>query len=228
MTPRYLTFDCYGTLVDWESGILQTVQAIFALHGVSAPDGEILRAYADLEARAESAGGWRPYREVLEEVLRGLCNARGVSLGEEAAGSLAESLPAWPLFDDTREALERLGSAFGLAIVSNVDDDLFEGTRQVLGVEFDEVVTAEQARAYKPSLRPFELLFERLPCEREKIVHVAQSLYHDHEPARRLGLPSIRVNRPSRLPGRGVAPDTDLRPQREVPDLASVADLLGA
>ncbi|NIP61197.1 MAG: HAD hydrolase-like protein, partial [Gemmatimonadetes bacterium] len=185
-------------------------------------------AYADLEARAESVEGWRPYREVLEEVLRGLCNARGVSLGEDEAGSLAKSLPGWPLFDDTREALERLGSAFGLAIVSNVDDDLFAGTRQVLGVEFDEVVTAEQARAYKPSLRPFELLFERLPCERKEILHLAQSLYHDHEPARHLGLPSIRVDRPSRLPGRGVAPDTDLRPQREVPDLASVADFLGA
>lgn len=228
MTPRYLTFDCYGTLVDWERGILETVRPIAARHGVRAPDPEILRRYAELEARAEAGADWRPYREVLGEVMRGLCDAWDIPAEEAEVGALADSLPAWPLFEDTREALGRLGSAFGLAIVSNVDDDLFEGTRRALGVELDAVVTAEQARAYKPSLRPFELLFERLGCGPEEILHVAQSLYHDHEPAHRLGLPSIRVNRPSRLPGRGVAPATDVRPAREVPDLVSVAELLGA
>lgn len=228
MTPRFLTFDCYGTLVDWESGILEKVRAIFARHEIHAPGTEILRRYAELEARAESGDEWRPYREVLGEVMRDLCDAWDIPEEEAEVGALADSLPSWPLFDDAREALGRLGSAFGLAIVSNVDDDLFEGTRRALDVELVEVVTAEQARAYKPSLRPFELLLERLDCGPEEILHVAQSLYHDHEPAHRLGLPSIRVNRPSRLPGRGVAPATELRPAREVPDLISVAELLGA
>ena len=144
-----LTFDCYGTLVNWEDGILPVLHSILAAHGKNVEDATLLKLYGDFELRSEQ-GTFRPYREVLESVVRGFGAELGFSPTAEEARSLPESLPAWKPWPDTVAALGQLKTRYRLAILSNVDDDLFAATRPQLGVEFDEIITAQQAQAYKP------------------------------------------------------------------------------
>ena len=139
--------------------------------------------------------------------------------------SLAESVPAWPPFPDTVAALRRLKQRYRLAIISNIDDDLFAATRQHLGIEFDAVVTAEQAQSYKPSPRNFELALEALAIPRDQLLHAGQSIYHDVQPARSLGISTVWVNRVSARPGIGAVRPAQGIPDLEVPDLATLADL---
>ena len=219
-----LTFDCYGTLIDWETGLLAALQPVLKAHGIQLSDERVLETYAELEAAAER-GPYRPYREVLADVVRGF--VREPAPAEVYV--LADSLGDWPAFPDTVEALAALKRRFKLGIISNIDDDLFARTARQLRVDFDEVVTAQQARAYKPSLAPFRLALERLRLPPERLVHVAQSLYHDHVPARQLGLRSVWVNRRRGRPGQGATPPAAVapRPDLEVPDLETLARKLG-
>jgi len=223
----HLTFDCYGTLVDWEAGILAALAPVLARHGLAVDEAEQLRLYAELEARQE-AGPYKRYREVLRGVVAGLGEALGFAPRADELDVLADSLADWPLFPDTLDALQRLHRRYRLAILSNVDDDLFAGTAARLGVAFDEVVTAQQVGSYKPSLANFRCVLARLGVAPQRVLHVAQSLYHDHAPARRLGLATAWVNRPSRRPGVGVALAAAAAPDLELPDLASLADAAGA
>jgi 2-haloacid dehalogenase len=217
-----LTFDCYGTLINWEEGILRCLRQILAAHAREADDATILRLYGDFEASAEQ-GEFQCYRDVLHAVVGQFGKQFGFAPSDQEAHSLAESLKDWKPWPDTVEALRALASRFGLAIISNVDDDLFEATRPQLEVDFAQVVTAEQARAYKPSLKIFELALSRIGVPAHRVLHVGQSLYHDVIPAQSLGLATVWVNRPSARSGVGAVKAAEARPDLQVASLAELA-----
>ncbi len=219
-----LTFDCYGTLIDWEAGILPVLRRVLAAHGKSLDDARLLELYGDFEQRAEQ-GEYQSYRKVLESVVRQFGDALAFTPTPDETLSLPDSLASWRPWPDTVEALSRLKSRFRLAILSNIDDDLFAATRPQLGMAFDEVVTAQQARAYKPSLRLFELALSRINAPAHRVLHVGQSIYHDVVPAQSLGLSTVWVNRPSARPGVGAVKSADARPDVVVASLAELADL---
>jgi 2-haloacid dehalogenase len=219
-----LTFDCYGTLINWEAGILPVLRSLLSHHGKKLDDVTLLKLYGDFELLSEQAS-FHPYREVLQSVVRRF----GAELGFIPTGadvrSLPESLPGWQPWPDTVAALRALKSRFRLAILSNIDDDLFASTRPQLQVEFDEVITAQQAQAYKPSHKVFELAMTRLKTPAQRILHVGQSVYHDVIPAQSLGLATVWVNRPSARAGIGAVKAAQAVPDLEV---SSLADLVAA
>jgi 2-haloacid dehalogenase len=216
------TFDCYGTLINWEAGLLAALRPILSAHGRNPDDATLLKLYGDLEQRAEQ-GEFHPYRQVLESVVRRFGAELGFAPTADEARSLPESLPGWKPWPDTVPALQALKSRFRLAIVSNVDDDLFAATVPQLAVEFDEVITAQQAQAYKPSLKMFELALSRINAPAHRVLHVGQSIYHDVIPAQALGLATVWVNRPSARPGAGAAKAADAKPDVTVISLAELA-----
>ncbi len=221
---RLLSFDCYGTLIDWETGIFSALRPILAAHGKTVSDSELLRLYSELESDAER-GDFHPYREVLQSVVRGLGKRLAFTPTEAEVRSLPESLPNWLPFPDTVAALHKLKAHFQLAVISNVDDDLFTYTARRLEVPFDFVVTARQAGAYKPSLPMFKLAQQRTAVAPNQWLHAAQSIYHDVIPARSLGVTSVWVNRPSPRPGSGAAKSASAQPDLQVPDLKTLAEL---
>lgn len=220
-----LTFDCYGTLIDWERGILDALRPVLAAHAV-ASDEDVLERYGRHEAELE-AGPYLSYRDVLAGALRGLCAELDVEPTPEQVAAFSTSVGAWPAFPDSSSALRRLAGRFGLGVITNCDDDLFARSRERLGVTFRWVVTAQQACAYKPSARPFELAFETIGLPRARILHVAQSLYHDHVTAKSLGLATVWVDRRGDRPGVGATPRASATPDLVVPDLRTLADLAG-
>jgi len=219
-----ITFDCYGTLINWEEGILHCLHRILAAHGKDADDAAVLQLYGDLEARAEQ-GKYRCYREVLQSVVRQFGEQFGFAPTDGETRSLPESLPLWKPWPDTVKALHDLQTRFRLAIISNVDDDLFAATQPQLGVKFDEVITAQQAQAYKPSLRIFELALSRIGVAARNILHVGQSIYHDVLPAQSLGFTTVWVNRPSPRTGVGAVKAADGHPDLQVPGLAELVSV---
>ena len=221
---QVLTFDCYGTLIDWETGIFGALRPILTAHGRTVTDAELLEFYSELELQAEQRE-FRPYREVLKSVVRGFGDRLGFVPSESEVRSLPESLANWLPFPDTVAALRKLKSRYQLAITSNVDDDLFAATARRLEVQFDHVITAQQARAYKPSLRVFKLAQERIGVKPDQWLHVAQSVYHDVVPAKSLGVATVWVNRPSPRPGAGAAKAASAQPDLEVHSLKALADL---
>jgi len=220
---RVLTFDCYGTLVDWESGILGALGPLLAAHGKSLADEKLLELYGELEAEAE-AGEYQSYRKVLESVARGVGRRLGFEVSEQEARSLPESLKHWPPFPDTVAALRKLKTRYKLAIVSNTDDDLFAHTARRLEVPFDWVITAQQAGSYKPSHNNFRLALERIALPPDQVLHCGQSIYHDVVPARALGLATVWVNRRG-AKGGGATKAAQGQPDLEVPDLKTLAEM---
>ena len=224
-TPfRCISFDCYGTLIDWESGLLSALRPVIAAHGIEISDSDLLRLYGELEA-AEQKRSYRRYREVLKAVVFGLGERLSFRASLAEAESLPESLARWQPFPDTVASLRRLHERYKLAIISNIDDDLFAHSAKLLQVEFDAVTTAQQAQAYKPSHKIFELAFSKIGLPRAEILHAGQSLYHDAAPARELGLHSVWVNRPSRRPNAGATMNASVKPDVEVSSLKALSDL---
>jgi 2-haloacid dehalogenase len=216
-----LTFDCYGTLINWEEGILRCVHRILAAHGKDTDDATILHLYGDFEARAEK-GPYRCYREVLQSVARDFGKQLKFAPADEQTRSLPESLRDWRPWPDTVNALHELRKRFSLAIISNVDDDLFAATLPQLEVKFDQIITAQQAGAYKPSLKIFELALSRIGVSAHRILHVGQSIYHDIVPAQSLGLSTVWVNRPSPRAGVGAVKAAEGQPDLTVSSLAQL------
>jgi 2-haloacid dehalogenase len=214
-----ITFDCYGTLVDWENGLLGAVRPILRRHGDNLSDEQILRIFGELEPPAQNP--YRRYREVLAEVARGLGKRLGFEVSAAEADSLAESMKDWQPFPDTVAALEKLKGRFKLGIVSNVDDDLFAGSARHLKVKFDAVTTAEQAKAYKPSPAPFHLALKKFGLSANRVLHAGQSIYHDVLPAQSLGLATVLVYRR----GFGATRPTEGTPDLRVPDMRTLAEL---
>ena len=220
-----LTFVCYGTLIDWESGILRAVQRVLAAHGRELPPAEILERFARFESTIQT-GSYRTYRDVLSRVVDEFGRDLGFAPSPEERASLPESIARWAPFDDTVPALRVLAARYRLAVISNVDDDLFAFSERRLGVEFDEVVTAQQVGGYKPAARNFELALERLGLPIDSILHVAQSLFHDIAPAKRLGFAAVHVNRVSPHGGSGATMPVNARPDLEVRDLETLAKMV--
>ncbi len=219
-----ITFDCYGTLIDWEAGILPALRGVLAAHGQSLPDVAILELYGEFEAQAES-GAYQSYRNVLESVVGQLGERCGFRPSPAELRCLHESVPAWPRFPDAVDALQSLAQRYQLAVISNIDDDLFSETRKHLGVEFAAVITAHQARSYKPSLNNFRLALQTLGVEPSRLLHAGQSVYHDVIPAQSLGISAVWVNRRSARPGVGAVRAASGQPDLEVPDVAALAAL---
>jgi 2-haloacid dehalogenase len=164
-----LTFDCYGTLIDWETGIAGALQPVLAAHGTPLERDQLLELYAGVEAEMEQHVPFRSYRTVLGEVVKEI----GIRLGWTPSAAecevLSASLPDWPPFEDTVAALNNLGKNYRLAVISNVDDDLFKGTSRRLEVVFDHVITAQQVRAYKPSISVFERALQIIDVAKESM-----------------------------------------------------------
>jgi 2-haloacid dehalogenase len=221
-----VSFDCYGTLIDWESGILEAVRPVLARHGIHPGDDAILETYAALEAKFEE-GEYLRYRMVLRLVMTEMSLKFKFDAEPGELDCLARSIGDWRPFADSVRALKRLAQRYRLAVISNVDDALFARTAERLGIGFDWVVTAEQARAYKPLPEVFEKALERIGRPRDRVLHAAQSVYHDIIPAGSLGIKTVWVNRRSGKPGSGATPAASGKPDLEVPDLAGLAAIAG-
>jgi 2-haloacid dehalogenase len=222
-----LTFDCYGTLIDWETGLLAALRPPLAAHGVDAArasDESVLEAFGRHEAELE-AGPYRPYRQVLGGVLTAMLAHFGEVPSADEVAAFGGSVANWPAFPDSASALARLHSRFSLGVITNCDDDLFAASEHKLGLSFDWVVTAQQAKRYKPNPRGFELMFERVGLPPRRILHVAQSLFHDHATAKRLGLSTVWVDRRAGRPGGGATPPADATADLVVPDMATLGAL---
>lgn len=213
-----ITFDCFGTLIDWATGILAALRPLADKHGVTLADEALLARYAELEREAE-AGAYVSYREVLRRVVRGLF---GDGASDAEADALGRALGAWRPFPDTVDALRRLADRYRLGVLSNVDDDLFEPILTTLGKPFEVVVTAQQVRSYKPGEAHFREALARLGLEPGRVLHAAESRFHDVGPAGRLGFRTAWVNR-----GRSASGASDARPDVEVASVGALADLLG-
>jgi 2-haloacid dehalogenase len=217
-----LTFDCYGTLIDWETGIAAALRAARP-EGWPASRDQLLERFAVHEAPAER-GAYLPYREVLARSIRGIADDYGVDVTDDAVDRFSASVGDWPPFPDSTDALRRLAARFRLAVITNCDDDLFARSNERLGVRFDWVVTAERARSYKPSPRHFELAFDMIGVPRDRILHVAQSLYHDHVPAKALGLATVWIDRRRGREGSGATPPAEAVPDATFPTIEAFAD----
>lgn len=222
---RVLTFDCYGTLIDWETGILNALEPILLAHQVKIEQEAVLELFGALESEAER-GEYKPYRTVLEMVVEGMGRRLGFTPTEAEKRAFAQSVADWPAFPDSAAALQVLKRKYKLVIISNVDDDLFAFSAQKLQVAFDDVITAQQCRSYKPSLNNFRVAEKRLGVPKAQWLHVAQSLFHDIAPAKEFGLQTVWVNRRQGKPGFGAAPPAQAQPDLEVPDLATLAGLM--
>jgi 2-haloacid dehalogenase len=221
-----LTFDCYGTLIDWETGLVEALRPVLDAHGVEAAPESILVRFGALESGLE-AGPYLPYRTVLGRVLQALGAELGFKPTVEEISAFGGSVGSWPAFPDSAGALAALRTKYRLGVISNVDDDLFAGSSRRLGDPFSWVVTAQQVRSYKPSLTNFERAFETMGVGRDRILHVAQSLFHDVEPAQYLGLATVWVNRRHDKEGGGATPASLAVADLEVEDLATLAACAG-
>ncbi len=215
---RWATFDCYGTLVDWNGGIGGELERLFG----AAPAPRLLARYHELEPVVQ-AEAYRSYRDVLTETLIRLASEQGLAVPEGEGAALADSLPHWPSFPEAPAALEKLRArGWRLAILSNTDRDLIAASQRQLGVPFDVVVVAQDIGSYKPAHRHWLAFAELAAVAPERHVHVAASLFHDIAPAGELGLTSVWINRLGESAPPGVLPT------RELPDLRALPDTLDA
>ena len=193
---KALSFDCYGTLIDWEAGLTRTLESLRSQVGLS--QDEMLEAFGKVEHEVEEERPGARYSELLTVVHARLAQRFGIPANEDAAHAFGQSVGDWPAFPDSADALRYLKRHFELIILSNVDRASFAKSNERLGVEFDRVFTAEEIGSYKPDLRNFEYLLDRLGengLEKSDLLHVAQSLFHDHAPANRFGIASAWIDR---------------------------------
>jgi 2-haloacid dehalogenase len=211
---RWATFDCYGTLIDWNGGIRRELERLF---GVDAAP-RLLERYHELEPQVQ-AGEYRSYRHVLSLTLERVASAEGVQIPEGEAAALGGSLPGWQPFTEVADALREARSrGWRLAILSNSDRDLIDASQAQIGVPFDLAVVAEDTGSYKPAHGHWERFFELTTADRERHVHVAASLFHDIVPANELGLTSVWINR--------LGEEAGPEPTRELEDLSGLPDVL--
>jgi 2-haloacid dehalogenase len=215
VAERWATFDCYGTIVDWNVGIRTELEKLF---GVEHAD-RLLARYHELEPEIQSANPGHSYREVLTIALERLAEEEGLMLPEGDASALAHALPAWPVFEDAAPALEEArGRGWRLGILSNTDRDLLNASMDAIGIHFDTSIVAGEIGSYKPATRHWEAFREQTNVDPEGHVHVAQSLFHDIAPAQALGIPRIWINR--------LDEPADDRPDRTLVSLTGLADTL--
>jgi len=228
-----LSFDCYGTLIDWEAGIATVLRRWADAHDLDLTDEDLLAAYSTHETDAEAAHPDEVYPLILARAMQALGAQLGVPVRDEEAEALGTSVPAWPAFPDSAEALERLSRRYRLIILSNVDRASFAASNAKLGVQFTSIVTAQDVGSYKPSPRPFEALareIDRLGIAQDRLLHVAQSLFHDHVPAKAAGLATVWIDRRHAKPGWGATPEplAPVTPDWTFTSMAQFADAVDA
>jgi 2-haloacid dehalogenase len=224
-----LTFDCYGTLIDWETGISEALAPWLVRAGVSLGRDQILEAFAELESAQQAATPAMRYPDLLAEVHRGLAERFGIPPDPKAAEEFGASVGDWPAFPDSAEALAYLKQHYQLVILSNVDRASFAQSNERLGVSFDAIYTAEDIGSYKPDPRNFDYLLGHLAEQgvgKPQVLHTAESLHHDHIPAKRIGLATCWIHRRAGKQGHGATrvPDAEVRPDFRFESLAAMAD----
>ena len=219
---KVLTFDCYGTLIDWEGGIVSALEPLLSRSGVVLPHSELLQLYGRLEREAQAHTPFVNYRAVLKMVVMGLSEQLNLDLQPQEENILSESMADWLPFPDTVAALKTLKERFRLGILSNVDDGLFRQSQAHLEVTFDWVITSEQLGSYKPTEANFLKAITIMGIDPGQHVHVAQSLYHDVFPATTLGIKTVWVNRQAAAS----TPMLEVKPDLEVPDLKTLAEMV--
>jgi 2-haloalkanoic acid dehalogenase type II len=224
-----LSFDCYGTLIDWEAGIGAVLRDWADRRGLDMSTEDLLVAYAGQEAEAARNHPTDPYPSILSRAMRGLGKELGTEVSFDDSHALATSVPDWPAFPDSQEALQRLGEHFKLTILSNIDNDGFAASNAKLGVTFDAILTAEDIGSYKPAEGNFDALdhqVDSMGIPRDKLLHVAQSLFHDHVPAKSRGMATVWINRRHADPGWGATPNpqADVTPDWTFTSMAEFAD----
>ncbi|MEG4111545.1 MULTISPECIES: haloacid dehalogenase type II [unclassified Microcoleus] len=225
---QVVSFDCYGTLIDWERGILPALKQLLSNREIDFSDDGILELFAAVESELESKNHlYIKYREILPEIVKVLCKKLDFAATQTEINCLVDSVKNWQPFLDTVAALEALKQKYKLAVISNIDDDLFGGTVKHLKVEFDWLITAEQVRSYKPSTRNFEIALETMGISTDKLLHVAQSIYHDIVPAASMGISTVWVNRRHDKAGFGATLPASGQPDLEVPDLKTLVEMIG-
>lgn len=217
-----LTFDCYGTLIDWETGILNGLKAALGSGIEGESDEQLLARFAHHEHAAEVP--YKNYREVLGLTSRMLAGELGLEISPEQEAQFGASVLDWPAFPDSHDALVSLQERYKLVVITNCDDDLFAASAARLGISFDEVITAAQVGSYKPNIENFHFAHEKiqrtLGISKDRILHVAQSLFHDHAPAKSIGMTTVHIKRR----GNGAAPQASATPDEVFPDMKSFAD----
>lgn len=224
-----LSFDCYGTLIDWETGISAVLTPWVRDHNLEIENERLLAAYAHHETRIEAQTPTAPYPDVVAQSMMAIGHDLRVPVTRAEADRLATSVPDWPAFPDSREALASLAEHYNLIVLSNVDRVSFQGSNQRLGVSFTEIITAEDVGSYKPSARNFEVLLTRAAqrgIDSDKLLHVAQSVFHDHVPAKAAGLATVWINRRHGRPGWGATPPptTSVTPDWEFASMRAFAE----
>lgn len=215
MSERWATFDCYGTLVDWNAGIAAELESLFGVERAR----RLLARYHELEPEIQASNPGATYREVLTVALERLAGEAGLTLPEGEASALARSLPTWPVFPDVGPGLaEARKRGWRLGILSNTDRDLIDTSLETIGIPFELAIVAGEIGSYKPSPRHWEVFRDETGADPSSHVHVAQSLYHDVAPASALGIPCIWINR--------LGEPADPRPVRTLPDLTGLPDAL--
>jgi 2-haloacid dehalogenase len=215
VADRWATFDCYGTIVDWNAGIGNELEHLF---GVEHRD-RLLARFHEIEPEIQAAESGASYREVLTLALERLASEEGLMIEEGETSALAKSLPEWPVFEDAGPALEEARSrGWLLAILSNTDRDLLDASMETIGVRFDDSIVAGEIGSYKPATKHWEVFREQTGADSEHHVHVAQSLFHDVAAVEPLGIPSVWINR--------LGEPEDPRPRRTLPSLEGLADAL--
>jgi 2-haloacid dehalogenase len=221
-----LTFDCYGTLIDWESGILTGLREVFGDKVSDIADAELLEKFARHEHEPEVP--YQGYREVLGLTCRLLAEELGFATTPEQEATFGGSVVDWPAFPDSHDALVELQKKYKLVVITNCDDDLFAASAKRLGITFDEVITAQQVGSYKPNIENFHFAHEKiertLGIPKDRILHVAQSLFHDHGPAKSIGMTTVHIRRR----GNGAAPAAAATPDEVFPDMASFAQAVAS
>lgn len=225
-----LTFDCYGTLIDWESGMVEGLRSLTGRLQNSLSRDQILQAHARHESAQQAWTPARPYRELLAIVYKRLAEEWGIEASLADCEAYGDSVKDWPAFPDSAEALAYLKSHYRLVILSNVDNRSFAHSQRKLGVAFDAVYTAEDIGSYKPAARNFDYMLENLGClgvEKGRILHTAESLFHDHRPANAAGLKSCWIYRRHAQSGFGATMDPGVMPHVDF-RFDSMADLADA
>lgn len=218
---KILTFDCYGTLIDWKSSVLGIIQPVLLDYSIEMPDTGLFNLFLEAD-RDTISKDYITYREVLIRIMENIGKNLNLNLQQKDKECLVDRFGDWYPFPDSHNALIALQEKFKLAVISNVDDEMFNLTMRCIGIRFEHIITAMQVQSYKPSHNNFNTALERFGLPKEKVLHIAQSIHHDIVPTNELGWSNVWVNRynePERT-------DPAEFPDLEVPDLASLVKII--
>jgi len=218
---KILSFDCYGTLVDWKKSIIEIVQPVIRDYHIKLPDEELFRLFLEADRKSIQTD-YVPYKDVLTNVMIDIGNQLNLNLYPSDKTCLVDRFGDWSPFPDSADALLELMKFYKLAIISNVDDEMFALTKRCIGIQFEHIITAKQVGSYKPSLNNFNMALEKFAVQTDEILHIAQSIHHDIIPTNKLGWSNVWVNRyqePERT-------NPDEFPDLEVPDLKSLVKII--